>query len=111
LQRPLFVGLQLQTAQLVASTVDAVAGSPGILAREDLGLDVDAGVAQRRLVALERRPNPRRVAVVARCDVVIDLLEGQRLARFEEQRQQVRHPLEGVGHAPPSVPMVTRRLR
>ena len=98
LQCPSFVLGQVEVAQLVSVAIDSVRGLPGPSAAEHLGLDGDTDVAEQTLVALERT-TPRGMARwVLVTQLVDDVVERQRDACFEEQRQQVRRALQLISH-------------
>src|SRR5690606_37094981 len=92
-------GLERQVAELVPLAVDPIARLAGVRATgHDLLLDRDTDLAQRRLVALERRPPCVLARGVLVGELGGDLDEAQRLARLEQQCQQVGEAFDAVGH-------------
>ena len=99
-KRPTLVVGQVEIAQLVAIAVDAVRRLPGLGPAEHLGLDRHTDVAQQALVALEGTAHRRMPGGILAAQLVDDVVEGQRDAGLEQQRQQVRRALQLIGHAP-----------
>ncbi len=92
-ERDLLVGLEIQVGQVERVAVDAV---PVLLvARQPLGQDRDALVAQQSLVPLEGLATGCMLGGVAG-NLVSDRVERQRLARFEEHEHQVGDALQPV---------------
>ena len=92
-ERDLLVGLEIQVGQVERLAVDPV---PVLLvARQPLGQDRDALVAQQPLVPLEGLA-PRRVLGGVAGDLVRDGVERQRLARVEQHQHQIGDALQPV---------------